>query len=164
MTRDCHVWFCESAGVQFPRATHLVMGFERKTDAEEMLLALKARLAGFGLTLHKDKTRLIEFGRLAASRRQGAARGGPKLEGESRMAELLDHDLLKLPEARYASGVGRRLFGRPALEQIWIFFVDLDELDEAFNAEVGERLDTIFANAKDPYGSVLDLHFIGDVS
>lgn len=64
----------------------------------------------------------------------------------------------------YASGVGRRLFGRPALEQLWILFVNLDELDEAFNAEVGERLDTIFANAKDPYGSVLDLHFIGDVS
>ncbi|MET4261087.1 hypothetical protein ABIC09_006054 [Bradyrhizobium sp. S3.12.5] len=40
----------------------------------------------------------------------------------------------------------------------------MDELDEAFNAEVGERLDTIIANAIDPYGSVLDLYFIGDVS
>ncbi|MER8492653.1 hypothetical protein NKH53_31310, partial [Mesorhizobium australicum] len=35
-----------------------------------MLLALKARLAGFGLTLHEDKTRLIEFGRFAALSRQ----------------------------------------------------------------------------------------------
>lgn len=42
------------------------MGFESKADAREMLLALKVRLASFGLTLHKDKTRLIEFGRFAA--------------------------------------------------------------------------------------------------
>lgn len=44
-------------------ADDFVMGFEKKADAEEMLLALKARLAGFGLTLHEDKTRFIEFGR-----------------------------------------------------------------------------------------------------
>ncbi|MER9732947.1 hypothetical protein [Mesorhizobium sp. M0217] len=31
-----------------------------------MLLALKARLAGFGLILREDKTRLIEFGRFAS--------------------------------------------------------------------------------------------------
>ncbi|WP_246510449.1 hypothetical protein [Bradyrhizobium glycinis] len=46
------------------------MGFENKADAREMLLALKARLAGFGLMLHEDKTRLIEFGRFAALSRQ----------------------------------------------------------------------------------------------
>ncbi|MER8505049.1 reverse transcriptase domain-containing protein [Mesorhizobium sp. M1142] len=51
-------------------ADDFVMGFEKKADAEEMLLALKARLAGFGLTLHEDKTRLIEFGRFAALSRQ----------------------------------------------------------------------------------------------
>ncbi|MER9420629.1 hypothetical protein NKI95_32865 [Mesorhizobium sp. M0306] len=32
-------------------ADDFVMGFEKKSDAEEMLLALKARLAGFGLTI-----------------------------------------------------------------------------------------------------------------
>ncbi|MDX8529253.1 reverse transcriptase domain-containing protein [Mesorhizobium sp. MSK_1335] len=51
-------------------ADGFVMGFENKADAEEMLLALKARLTGFGLTLHEDKTRLIEFGRFAALSRQ----------------------------------------------------------------------------------------------
>ncbi|WP_352835167.1 reverse transcriptase domain-containing protein [Mesorhizobium sp. M0830] len=51
-------------------ADDFVMGFEKKADAEEMLLALKARLAGFGVTLHEDKTRLIEFGRFAALSRQ----------------------------------------------------------------------------------------------
>ena len=70
MRRESHVRFCESVGVKLPHATHLVMGFENKADAQEMLLALKARLAGFGLTLHEDKTRLIEFGRFAALSRQ----------------------------------------------------------------------------------------------
>ncbi|MGY4353134.1 group II intron reverse transcriptase/maturase [Bradyrhizobium sp. GM7.3] len=51
-------------------ADDFVMGFESKADAQEMLLALKARLASFGLTLHEDKTRLIEFGRFAALSRQ----------------------------------------------------------------------------------------------
>lgn len=51
-------------------ADDFVIGFEKKADAEEMLLAFKARLAGFGLTLHEDKTRLIEFGRFAALSRQ----------------------------------------------------------------------------------------------
>ncbi len=50
------------------------MVFEGKADAQEMLLALKERLASFGLTLHDDKTRLIEFGRFAALSRQ--RRGG----------------------------------------------------------------------------------------
>jgi len=35
-----------------------------------MLLALKRCLGQFGLTLHEDKTRLIEFGRFAALTRQ----------------------------------------------------------------------------------------------
>jgi RNA-directed DNA polymerase len=51
-------------------ADDFVMGFEKKADAEAMLLALKERLAGFGLALHEGKTRLIEFGRFAALSRQ----------------------------------------------------------------------------------------------
>ncbi|WP_346659406.1 hypothetical protein [Bradyrhizobium sp. 141] len=54
------------------------MGFESKADAQEMLLALRARLASFGLTLHKDKTRLIEFGRFAALSRQRRGKGRPE--------------------------------------------------------------------------------------
>jgi hypothetical protein len=74
MTRECHVRFCERAGVRFPLATHLVMGFEKETDAREMLSALTERLAGFGLALHEDKTRLIEFGRLPALARRKRGR------------------------------------------------------------------------------------------
>ena len=51
-------------------ADDFVMGFEKAADARRMLVDLKDRLAKFGLTLHEEKTRLIEFGRLAALRRQ----------------------------------------------------------------------------------------------
>ena len=47
-------------------ADDFVMGFERNADVLEMLSALRERLATFGLSLHEDKTLLIEFGRLAA--------------------------------------------------------------------------------------------------
>ncbi len=43
-----------------------VMNFEKMADARRMLVDLKKRLARFGLLLHEDKTRLIEFGRLSA--------------------------------------------------------------------------------------------------
>lgn len=36
-------------------ADDVVMGFEKKADADEMLLALKARLAGFGRMLHENR-------------------------------------------------------------------------------------------------------------
>lgn len=50
-------------------ADDFVMGFERKDDAERMLRDLQVRLKQFGLGLHEEKTRLIEFGRLPALRR-----------------------------------------------------------------------------------------------
>src|SRR4029453_5090476 len=40
-----------------------IVGFEHQHEAEQFLADLKARLARFGLNLHPDKTRLIEFGR-----------------------------------------------------------------------------------------------------
>ena len=51
------------------------MGFEYEADARRMMVDLKERLAKFGLSLHEDKTRLIEFGRLPALTRQSAASG-----------------------------------------------------------------------------------------
>jgi hypothetical protein len=50
--------------------------FQRRQDAETMTAALAERLAKFGLHLHEDKTRLIEFGRFAEEnrRRKGKAR------------------------------------------------------------------------------------------
>lgn len=45
-----------------------VIGFESHTEATACLEDLRARFAKFGLKLHKDKTRLIAFGRYAAER------------------------------------------------------------------------------------------------
>ena len=50
-------------------ADDTVVGFQRHADAERFLRDLRERLATFGLALHPDKTRLIEFGRFAAQRR-----------------------------------------------------------------------------------------------
>jgi RNA-directed DNA polymerase len=46
-----------------------VIGFENEIDARACLDALKERLEEFGLKLHPDKTRLLEFGRAASDRR-----------------------------------------------------------------------------------------------
>jgi len=59
-------------------ADDFTVGFEHKEDAEAFLAGLRERFAKFGLDLHPDKTRLIEFGRHAA--RDRAARGDGKPE------------------------------------------------------------------------------------
>ena len=55
-----------------------VVGFERWAEAEQFLLALRERLAQFGLGLHPDKTRLIEFGRYAGKNRAAHGEGKPE--------------------------------------------------------------------------------------
>jgi RNA-directed DNA polymerase len=59
-------------------ADDFVVGFEQRDDAEQFLADLRERLARFGLTLHPDKTRLIEFGRFAAQHRQARGEGRPE--------------------------------------------------------------------------------------
>ena len=51
-------------------ADDLALGFQLKADAMRFLNEFKERLAKFGLELHPDKTRLIEFGRYAARDRR----------------------------------------------------------------------------------------------
>jgi hypothetical protein len=51
-------------------ADDLVVGFQSRAEAERFLQAFQVRLAKFGLELHADKTRLIEFGRCAARDRK----------------------------------------------------------------------------------------------
>jgi group II intron reverse transcriptase/maturase len=55
-----------------------IVGFQERTDAERFLAALRERLSQFGLTLHPDKTRLLEFGRYAAERRQRRGQRKPE--------------------------------------------------------------------------------------
>ena len=59
-------------------ADDFVVGFQRKAEAERFLHDLRERLAKFALTLHPDKTRLIEFGRFAASNRDERGEGKPE--------------------------------------------------------------------------------------
>ena len=56
-------------------ADDLVVGFENRMEAERFLEAFRERLAKFGLELHPEKTRLIEFGRFAARDREKRGRG-----------------------------------------------------------------------------------------
>ena len=51
-------------------ADDIVLGFEHETDARRFRDAMRARFEQFELELHGEKTRLIEFGRYAAERRQ----------------------------------------------------------------------------------------------
>ncbi len=59
-------------------ADDVIVGFEREDDARRFLDAMRARLEEFTLSLHPDKTRLIEFGRLAAVNRKNRGFGKPE--------------------------------------------------------------------------------------
>jgi len=59
-------------------ADDAVLGFEHREDAERFLKQLRERLRKFGLELHPEKTRLIEFGRYATERRKKRGAGKPE--------------------------------------------------------------------------------------
>jgi RNA-directed DNA polymerase len=59
-------------------ADDIVVGFEHEADARRFWDAMRTRLEEFALTLHPDKTRLIEFGRFAAARRVRRGIGKPE--------------------------------------------------------------------------------------
>jgi RNA-directed DNA polymerase len=56
-------------------ADDFVLGFQYRGEAERFLKQLRERMAEYGLELHPEKTRLIEFGRFAeANRKRDGAR------------------------------------------------------------------------------------------
>jgi group II intron reverse transcriptase/maturase len=59
-------------------ADDIVVGFEHEADARRFWDEMRARLEEFSLSLHPEKTRLIEFGRLAAARRARRGLGKPE--------------------------------------------------------------------------------------
>ena len=59
-------------------ADDIVIGFEHEADARRYWDAMRERLQEFTLSLHPDKTRLIEFGRHAAARRERRGLGKPE--------------------------------------------------------------------------------------
>lgn len=58
-------------------ADDFVVGFQYRHEAEQFLVELKERFSKFGLEMHSDKTRLIEFGRFAAQDRERRSLGKP---------------------------------------------------------------------------------------
>ena len=81
-------------------ADDIIVGFQHEADARRFWDAMRERLKGFALSLHPDKTRLIEFGRFAAANRKRRGLGKPKtfnflgftfISGKSRTSEFLIH-------------------------------------------------------------------------
>lgn len=59
-------------------ADDIVVGFEHEAQAQAFLVDLRQRMEQFALTLHPEKTRLIEFGRCAAQNRARRGLGKPE--------------------------------------------------------------------------------------
>jgi RNA-directed DNA polymerase len=59
-------------------ADDAVVGFEHESDARRFLAMMRERLEAFALSLHPEKTRLIEFGRFAAENRKRRGLGKPE--------------------------------------------------------------------------------------
>jgi group II intron reverse transcriptase/maturase len=69
---------CQGDVIVVRYADDFVIGFQHQGEAARCLKALHDRLGKFGLTLHEDKTRLIEFGRYAEERRRRKDAGRPE--------------------------------------------------------------------------------------
>jgi group II intron reverse transcriptase/maturase len=111
-------------------ADDIVVGFEHEADARRFWDAMRTRLEEFALSLHPDKTRLIEFGRLAAAKRVRRGLGKPEtftflgftfICGKSRQGRFLlcrktrrDRMRAKLREIKEEL---RRRLHQPILEQ-----------------------------------------------
>jgi len=81
-------------------ADDFIVGFQHEADARRFLEAMRARLGEFALSLHPDKTRLIEFGRHAAANRKSRGLNKPEtfnflgftfICGKSRRGKFLVH-------------------------------------------------------------------------
>jgi len=97
-------------------ADDFIVGFQHETDARRFLDGLRKRFAEFALSLHPEKTRLIEFGRYAAKDRKRRGLGKPEtfnflgftfICGKSRRGKFLikrktrrDRMRMKLKEVR----------------------------------------------------------------
>ena len=75
-----HQWRKQLAGEMFlvRYADDVVFAFQYRRDAERFRGELAERLRQFGLELHPQKTRLIEFGRYAESNRRSRGEGPPE--------------------------------------------------------------------------------------
>ena len=75
---DAAVEMMDGEAIIVRYADDIVVGFQHKRDAERYLRDVRERLARFGLSLHQDKTRLVEFGRFAVMNRRQRGVGKPE--------------------------------------------------------------------------------------
>ena len=73
-------------------ADDFVMCFQYKREAERCLHRLRGRLDKFRLSLHPEKTRLIEFGRFAETNRRRRGAGRPETFDFLGFTPLLSED------------------------------------------------------------------------
>src|SRR6266576_426076 len=76
-----NVWrrkYAQGEVVVIRYADDTIAGFQYQTDADHFLENLRERLGKFGLELHPDKTRRIEFGRFAEQNRERRGEGKPE--------------------------------------------------------------------------------------
>jgi group II intron reverse transcriptase/maturase len=59
-------------------ADDFIVGFQHRAEAERFLTELRERFTKFGLELHPEKTRLLQFGPFAAEDRRRAGKGKPE--------------------------------------------------------------------------------------
>jgi Reverse transcriptase (RNA-dependent DNA polymerase) len=76
-------------------ADNVVLGFQYRTDAERFLRDFRERLVTFGLELHPERMRLIEFERFAFRDRKRRGEGKPETfvflgSPRERLAPLMD--------------------------------------------------------------------------
>jgi len=115
-------------------ADDFIVGFEHETDARRFLDEMRERLGKFALSLHPDKTRLIEFGRHAARRRAQRGLGKPEtfnflgftfISGKSRAGKFLikrktRRDRMKATLRRVKEGLQRRMHQPITVQGKWL--------------------------------------------
>lgn len=115
-------------------ADDFVMGFREESDARRCLAALRERFAEFGLELHPEKTRLIEFGRFAAERRSKRGDGPPEtfdflgfthISGKTRKGDFTIHRISASKKLRnklreLTKALKRKMHDPPAQVGAWL--------------------------------------------
>ena len=115
-------------------ADDFVMGFREEADARRCLADLRERFAKFGLELHPEKTRLIEFGRYAVERRSKRGDGPPEtfdflgfthISGKTRKGDYTIHRISASKKLRnklqeLTKMLKRKLHDAPAEVGAWL--------------------------------------------
>ncbi len=128
-------------------ADDFVLGFQYLEDAKQLHKDLSKRLFKFKLELHQDKTRLIEFGRFAASNR--------KRRGEEKPETFDFLGFTHICSSRRKDGkftVRRKTIGKRARAKLKAIRIALKENRHWLIPETGKWLRAVFMGHMNYYG------------